>query len=227
MRFPLMALCLVASMAHAGEVGDIGARIAERCPAFSAWANAHEAKEPTRAKSAIEPSRPALRDELARRAEADQDARLAIMQAKVQAGPLVDQAMKVDRENLAWLRPLVDRDGFPTVAEVGAGGVDDAWILVQHADTDHPFQSRVLEQIRPRMATEEITGQEFALLTDRVLLAEGKKQRYGSQFVGAGDKPMTLRPVEDAAHLDERRAAVGLPPMAAYRCLRGAVYGKG
>jgi hypothetical protein len=85
--------------------------------------------------------------------------------------------MKVDRENLAWLRPLVDRDGFPTVAEVGAGGVDDAWILVQHADTDHPFQSRVLEQIRPRMATGEITGQEFALLTDRVLLAEGKKQR--------------------------------------------------
>jgi hypothetical protein len=41
------------------------------------------------------------------------------------------------------------------------------------------------------------------------------------------DKPMTLRPVEDAAHLDERRAAVGLPPMADYRCLMGATYGKG
>jgi hypothetical protein len=226
MRFPLIATCLIASVAHAGEVGDIGARIAERCPAFSAWANAQEAKHPTSAKSAIEPSRPALRDELARRAEADQDARFAIMQAKVQSGPLVDQAMKVDRENLAWLRPLVDRDGFPTVAEVGAVGVNQAWILVQHADADRPFQTRVLDQVRPRVATDEVTGEEFAQLTDRVLLAEGKKQRYGSQFLG-GDKPMTLRPVEDAAHLDERRAAVGLPPMAAYRCLRGAVYGKG
>jgi hypothetical protein len=226
MRFPLMALCLFASMAHAGEVGDIGARIAKRCPALSAWANAQEAKHPTSAKGAIEPSRPALRDELARRAEADQDARFAVMRAKVQSGPLVDQAMKVDRENLAWLRPLVDRDGFPTVAEVGAAGVNYAWILVQHADANRPFQNHVLDQIRPRVATGEVDGEEFAQLTDRVLLAEGKKQRYGSQFVG-GDRPMTLRPVEDAAHLDERRATVGLPPMAAYRCLMDAIYGKG
>jgi hypothetical protein len=227
MRLPLMALCLAASVAHAGEVGDIGARIAKRCPALAAWADAQEAKHPTSVKDAIEPSRPALRDELARRAEADQDARFAIKQAKVQSGPLVDQAMKVDRENLAWLRPLVDRDGFPTVAEVGSDGVNHTWILVQHADADRPFQNRVLDQIRPRVATGEVDGEEFAQLTDRVLLAEGKKQRYGSQFVGAGDKPMTLRPVEDAAHLDDRRAAMGLPPMAAYRCLMDAMYSKG
>jgi hypothetical protein len=220
-----MALCLVASMAHAGDVGDIDALIAKRCPALSAWGKAQEAKHPPSAKNVIEPSHPALRDELVRRAKADQDARFAIMQAKVQSGPLVDQAMKVDRENLAWLRPLVDRDGFPTVAEVGTGGVKDAWILVQHADADHPFQARVLRQIQPRVAPDEVTGDEFALLTDRVLLAEGKKQRYGSQFVGAGDKPMTLRPVEDEAHLDERRASMGLPPMADYRCLMDAMYG--
>jgi hypothetical protein len=52
-------------------------------------------------------------------------------------------------------------------------------------------------------------------LTDRVLLAEGKKQVYGTQFtlVNGKCKP---RPLEDEANVDQRRKEVGLRPLAEY-----------
>ena len=64
----------------------------------------------------------------------------------------------------------------------------------------------------------EATGQDFAYLTDRVRVGEGKKQLYGTQFQGAGDK-MEPYPIEDEAGVDRRRKEVGLPTMAKYRKL--------
>jgi hypothetical protein len=47
------------------------------------------------------------------------------------------------------------------------------------------------------------------------LLAEGKKQLYGTQFVPV-DGRLQPRPLEDEANVDRRRVAVGLPPLAEY-----------
>jgi hypothetical protein len=55
----------------------------------------------------------------------------------------------------------------------------------------------------------------MALLTDRVLVHDGQKQRYGSQF-DVKDGKLVAQPVEDLSHLDARRASLGLPPMAEY-----------
>lgn len=44
---------------------------------------------------------------------------------------------------------------------------------------------------------------------------DGRPQRYGTQFTQvAGD--LAPSPIEDPDDLDERRAAVGLPPFAEY-----------
>jgi hypothetical protein len=53
---------------------------------------------------------------------------------------------------------------------------------------------------------------ELAYLTDRVLLAEGKPQEYGTQMTGrkAGWVPRDLRAPET---VDERRAAMSLGPL--------------
>lgn len=53
--------------------------------------------------------------------------------------------------------------------------------------------------------------QDLAYLTDRVLLAEGQPQEYGTQV--RDGRPRELRAPES---VDERRAAVGLEPLAAY-----------
>ena len=69
-----------------------------------------------------------------------------------------------------------------------------------------------------RKAVEEnkASPSHLALLEDRYLaFGLGKKQIYGSQLHTI-DSELRLMPVEDPDRLDERRAAVGLPPIAEY-----------
>ena len=61
----------------------------------------------------------------------------------------------------------------------------------------------------------EVLQDNFAYLTDRVLLAEGKKQLYGTQFIQIDGK-LQPRPLEDEANVDKLRATVGLPSLAEY-----------
>lgn len=49
-------------------------------------------------------------------------------------------------------------------------------------------------------------------MTDRVRVAEGQRQIYGTQFHG-NLQPL---PIKDEARLDERRAQVGLSPLVEY-----------
>jgi hypothetical protein len=56
---------------------------------------------------------------------------------------------------------------------------------------------------------------DLALLEDRVRVAQGKLQRYGSQMRSSPTPgPPVLEPIEDEACVDRRRAAVGLEPLA-------------
>jgi hypothetical protein len=71
---------------------------------------------------------------------------------------------------------------------------------------------------------EEVSQQNIAYLTDRVLLAEGKKQLYGTQFTREKGE-LQPRPIEDAAHVDQRRAEAGLPPLAEYAAELAKLYG--
>ena len=55
-------------------------------------------------------------------------------------------------------------------------------------------------------------------------MREGKPQIYGTQFTFAADGHLVLHPIEDAEHVDERRRAVGLPPMAEQERMVRGVY---
>ena len=107
-------------------------------------------------------------------------------------------AYKVDGDNLAWLKAQVQQSGFPTVAQVGEQGMSAAFLLVQHADRDPAFQMSVLELLNRRGADKGIKDSERALLTDRVLHAQKKPQRYGTQFGADPAHPgkMVMAPVE-------------------------------
>jgi hypothetical protein len=73
------------------------------------------------------------------------------------------------------------------------------------------------------MRNGELSRQQYALLTDRVLLAQGKKQRYGSQ-VEVKDGQSVPLPLDDAEHVDARRATMGLEPLADYLKESDAMY---
>ncbi|MFI2713807.1 DUF6624 domain-containing protein [Micromonospora sp. NPDC018662] len=125
---------------------------------------------------------------------------------------------EVDLDNTAWLSQIVDRQGWPRRSRVGKEAATAAWLLAQRADHDPDFQRRCLRLLAHTVDDGEAEPSHLAYLTDRVRRAEGRPQRYGTQFWcgpdGAG--PLQPQPIEDLQHLDERRRSVGLGPFAEY-----------
>ena len=136
------------------------------------------------------------------------------------------EVMEIDREATAYLKVVVDELGWPTRTMVGVDGASAAWILAQHADRDPEFQARALELMRPLGAQGEAAPDEFALLTDRVLLARGETQVYGKQFAPDEDGVRRPRPVEEPEGLNERRRSMGLDSIEKYARSLGRSYGQ-
>lgn len=169
-----------------------------------------------------------LRQELLRRTKEDQEARNALVAAMAgrgakdaKAGPTAEATLAhkveaIDAANTARMKEIIERHRWPGKSLVVADGASAAWLLVQHADQDRAFQKRCLELMKPAVKLGEASGKELAYLTDRVALAEGKKQIFGTQFHQVGGK-WEPKPIDDEANVDKRRADVGLMPMAEYR----------
>ena len=183
---------------------------------------------------------PDLRDELLARAAEDQAARKTAIawvavhgvdgivdenaldeEEKAAYASLWAKVATVDADNTAWLKGVVENHGWVTYSDVGRDGAGAAWLIVQHADADPSFQRLCLDLMKA-LPEDEVSQQDLALLTDRVLLAEGKPQIYGSQFVVRDGKWVPLN-LEDEENVDARRAEVGLPPMHEYRKLLEAL----
>ncbi|HXH61407.1 MAG TPA: DUF6624 domain-containing protein [Fimbriimonadaceae bacterium] len=138
---------------------------------------------------------------------------------------VIKEVKRVDEENLAMLRKIVDEHGWPTISMVGREAANAAFLVVQHGVSDKPFMQKVLGLMEPLLAKGEVAKQSYALLYDRTALQQGKKQRYGSQ-VKAVDGKWAVEPCEDMAHLDERRKVMGLMPIKEYLKMIEQMYGK-
>ena len=123
----------------------------------------------------------------------------------------------IDAANLLRLKQIVARYGWPGKSLVGLTGSGNALLLAQHADADPAFQAHCLALMQPGVKSGEVIPSDYALLTDRVLVARKQKQRYGTQAQHIKSGTVVLYPVEDEAHLDERRKSVGLMPIVEYK----------
>ena len=123
---------------------------------------------------------------------------------------------RVDGPNTERLKEIVAEHGWPTRAEVGEDGRSAVFLIVQHADRDPAFQRVALEPMREAYGAGDASGHDLALLTDRVRVAEGRSQVYGSQVYMEPGKPPTLRPIEHEAAVNRRRAELGLEPLSEY-----------
>lgn len=123
---------------------------------------------------------------------------------------------RVDTENTAFLKAAVTMNGWPTISRHGKDAAGDAWLLAQHADADPDFQEQILARIAPLVPFHEVRPQDYALLFDRVALARGRPQRYGTQFGEGKGGCMAARPVENPSKVDALRKKVGLDSLADY-----------
>lgn len=130
--------------------------------------------------------------------------------------PDLERLRALDQDNTAWLKGIVREHGWPGRSLAGDDGATAAWLLVQHADHDHAFQRHCLDLMTHAVERDDASVTDWAYLTDRVLRAESRPQRYGTQFTlgPQGYQPQTL---EDPERVDERRATVGLGPLEEYR----------
>jgi hypothetical protein len=156
-----------------------------------------------------------LRGELLAMAADDQDARLTGRRDPY-GSPAVTRTVAVDARNLARFREIVAEHGWPGGSLVGEDGAGAAWLIAQHADSDVAFQRRCLGLLETAVAEGEASRSHVAYLTDRVLVNEGRPQRFGTQFTQIGGS-YAPQPIEDEAHVDERRFDAGLEPLSAYR----------
>lgn len=120
----------------------------------------------------------------------------------------------IDEVNIKGLGEIIERHGWPGRRVVGDKAAIAVFLVVQHADYAH--QKGYLPLLRAAVAGGEARAQDLALLQDRVLMSEGKKQLYGSQLQDDGKSGWECYPIEDERNVDKRRKAVGLPPLAEY-----------
>ncbi|MFF2049788.1 DUF6624 domain-containing protein [Stenotrophomonas bentonitica] len=165
-----------------------------------------------------------LRQALLAREAKDQTAQHAAIAAG--GGDAWRQTAPVSEANATWLKAVIAEKGWPGTTRVGRDGAKAAWLIVQHADHDPAFQAQALALMQTAAETGDADAADVALLTDRVLIAQGKPQRYGTQFKSAADGVMELQPTEDMQTLDARRRAVGLQPLEAYKAMLSDSYGK-
>jgi hypothetical protein len=150
---------------------------------------------------------PELRTEMLKRMVEDQ-------RVRTQANLDHEEFARVDASNLAFIKQVIAEHGWPGKDLVGEDGANAAWLFVQHS-TDHEFQANCLPLVRTAYQNGQNTGPQLALLTDRVLMFQGKPQLYGSQFQLV-DGQWKAYPIEEPEHLDRRRAEMGLGPFAEY-----------
>lgn len=125
-----------------------------------------------------------------------------------------EEQERVDRENLQLIDSLL-RDGLPE----GLTQNDCGNLLMLVANADAASMKKYLPELRKAADRGLIAPNNMALFEDKLAMAEGRPQRYGTQLYEMPQYQGPLAyiwPVEDPERLDSLRAGVGLFPIGQY-----------
>jgi hypothetical protein len=109
---------------------------------------------------------------------------------------------------------LDDYETWPGRHLVGDDGEHAAWLVAQQEIDDVGLQRRCLELVEIAVACGDADPVHYAYLQDRVRMADGREQLYGSQFVRDERGALVPWHMDDVDRVDARRARLGLPPFA-------------
>jgi hypothetical protein len=159
-------------------------------------------------------SNAALAAELIALAQEDQRVRSELVEEGVLFDGYHPRMEAVHRHNAARLAGIMARGGWPTGSMVGDEGAAAAWMIAQHAIGEPEFQRRCLLELTRAAEAGEVPAWQPAMLDDRIRVFEGRLQVYGTQLEVNEEGSLTPHPIEDEEHVEERRRAVGLEPLA-------------
>lgn len=198
------------SVVTACIVADTATRWKEVSAAWSTDSGAHWAND-------------GLRRRLLELARADQASRLGTGLAdSMRDSSFVRRMLAGDSARAVQLRAILDRYGWPGRSLVGAAGSSAAFLIAQHNAALQHDALRLMRALPPG----EVSPSDQAMLEDRVLVSDGKPQRYGTQLDGMFGDTMWFNPIADLPHLEARRTEAGLPPLSVYMCMMRGLYGR-
>lgn len=199
------------------------ANVPNVCPGADAWVAQQKQAEDRTTKKIPSASNRKLHAEIIAMAKIDEEERQKLIDAKGADQALIKRMESSDADNLRALRRIAPKGVLPDVGTVGVDGMNALLILVQHANGDQGFQREVLRNLDGRVTSGEVSGQAYALLTDRVLMQENKPQVFGTQMSVVNNVVQVYK-VDAPLGLEQRRKAVGLMPMKDYECVISMSY---
>jgi len=133
--------------------------------------------------------------------------------------PQMDSLWKLqtaaDEANLAKIEEVIAEHGYPGKSLVGSNYMGTAFLVIQHSNQE--AQEKYLPLLKQAADDGELRWSSVALMIDRVLLGQGKKQTYGSQVnTDQETGEYYFGAIENPYQIDSIRNSVGLGPLQSY-----------
>lgn len=126
-----------------------------------------------------------------------------------------DFIVKQDAINREKIKHILDKYGWLSAEIVGEQGNNTLFLVIQHSDL--ATQLHYLPLIRDALKQGKVRATSFAILEDRMALAQGKMQIYGSQIQrNYKTGGYFVRQLDDPENVDKRRTQVGLSSIKEY-----------
>ena len=168
------------------------------------------------------PTHPELAAELSAMREADQEVRKRWLKDQKNAA-IKAEIEALDAKHVGRLREILAQYGWPGKSMVGEKPGGAAWMIAQHGGPE--FLAQTLPLMYEAVTKRELDEGLYATSLDRVLVQQGKKQVYGTQFdTDAATGKCEPKPIEDPERVDERRIRAGMGPLAEYKAQLCALY---
>jgi len=120
-----------------------------------------------------------------------------------------------DSINLIKVEKIITENGWLGSDIIGEKGNKTLFLVIQHADTK--AQLKYLPLLREAVKNGNAKAEHLALLEDRILLSQGKKQIYGSQLMSdPKSNEIVLFPMIKPETVNERRKNIGLGSIEEY-----------
>jgi len=148
---------------------------------------------------------------------ADQDEKKKLGEAFFHDPDKMQTLQKTTRTN-AELRvnralEILDAIGEPSISNIGLEGTQALSVLAVHTSIDNLKKLLVSFMKVYEHQRDECYFQAIPSMTDRLLILEGKPQRFGTQWMFDANKYPFLPTVEDFEHVNERRAEYQIEPL--------------
>ena len=121
--------------------------------------------------------------------------------------------MEIDMRNRQQMQIILDKYGWLERSKIGEKAAESMFYVIQHTDLE--TVNKYYPQFKKLAKRGEASTKLCAMMEDRKLMWEGKKQIYGSQASNQlrPDGSYAIWPIENASKVNKRRKKVGFETM--------------